>query len=277
MFAADSSFPVRGVHAVRKQSAHVPRAPAPASDPRLDRAARAVEHLMALQAIGARLEGDNYQHRFFWYQAAQLLLPRSAVTRVVLECDEASGMDDVAVFYALPGIAAGACHVEADYFQVKYHVDQRSAYAADRLVASEATGTRSLLARIADAYRAVKAKHTGYRLTLLSNWDWATDDPLRMQIYDTDGALRRELLTATGRSALAKIRTQWLTHLAMNAEDFGDFARRLPPRPELPLPRRARRGPVRSARSGWAHPARSHRVELPLRRSRAEARHEPHE
>jgi len=182
---------------------------------------------MALHAIGARLEGDNYQHRFFWYQAAQLLLPRSVVTRVVLECDEASGMDDVAVFYALPGIAAGALPVEADYFQVKYHVDQRGAYAADRLVASETTGKRSLLSRIADAYRAVKAKHAGYRLTLLSNWDWSTDDPLRRQIYDTDGALRRELLTATGRSALAKIRTQWLTHLEMNAEDFSDFARRL--------------------------------------------------
>ena len=182
---------------------------------------------MALNAIAARLEGDNYQHRFFWYQAAQLLLPRSVVARVVLECDEASGMDDVAVFYRPPGIAAGACRVEADYFQVKYHVDQRGAYATDRLIATGPNGKRSLLARIADAYRAVKTRHAAYRLNLLSNWDWSADDPLRAQIYDNDGALRDELLSATGRSALAKIRAQWLTHLEMNAEDFDDFARSL--------------------------------------------------
>jgi hypothetical protein len=182
---------------------------------------------MALHAIGARLEGDNYQHRFFWYQAAQLLLPRSVVARVVLECDGASGMDDVAVFYAAPGIAAGARPVEADYFQVKYHVDQRDAYAADRLVASGPSGKRSLLARIGDAYHAVKGKHAAYRLTLLSNWDWSADDPLRAQIYDTDGALRAGLLAARGRSALAKIRAQWRAHLGMKAEEFDDFAGRL--------------------------------------------------
>ena len=123
---------------------------------------------MSLHAIAARLEGDNYQHRFFWYQASLLLVRGSQVERVILECDAASGMDDVAVFYAPPGIVAGASPlVEADYYQLKYHVDQRDAYATDRLVATGPGSKRSLLARIADAYKAVKAKHKGYRLTLL--------------------------------------------------------------------------------------------------------------
>ncbi|MGO8999627.1 MAG: SAVED domain-containing protein [Polyangiaceae bacterium] len=183
---------------------------------------------MSLHAIAARLEGDNYQHRFFWYQASLLLVRGSQVERVILECDAASGMDDVAVFYAPPGIVAGASPlVEADYYQLKYHVDQRDAYATDRLVATGPGSKRSLLARIADAYKAVKAKHKGYRLTLLSNWDWAKDDPLRAQIHDNDGALRDALLAATGRTELAKIRAQWFTHVGMSEAEFDDFTRRL--------------------------------------------------
>jgi hypothetical protein len=54
---------------------------------------------MAHKQVGARTEGDVYQGLFFWRQAAGLLIPRSLVQRVDPEHDEATGVDDVAVFY----------------------------------------------------------------------------------------------------------------------------------------------------------------------------------
>ena len=80
---------------------------------------------MALKHVGARTEGDVYQGLFFWKQAADLVREGSKVERVVLEHDEADGVDDVAVFYSHPGVNAGRWMVTADYFQLKYHVDNR--------------------------------------------------------------------------------------------------------------------------------------------------------
>src|SRR5450759_413409 len=85
---------------------------------------------MALKQVGARTEGDVYQGLFFWREAAALLIPRLCVKRVDLEHDEATGVDDVAVFYEAPGIEAGGWLCTADFYQLKYHVDQRSAYSS---------------------------------------------------------------------------------------------------------------------------------------------------
>ena len=89
---------------------------------------------MALHHVGARTEGDVYQGLFFWRQAADLLRPNSLVERVILEHDDADGVDDVAVFYRAPGVNAGGWQANADYFQLKYHVDSRDAYSADALI-----------------------------------------------------------------------------------------------------------------------------------------------
>lgn len=89
---------------------------------------------MALGQVGARTEGDVYQGLFFWRQAADLLRPTSLVERVILEHDDANGVDDVAVFYRAPGVNAGGWQASADYFQLKYHVDNRDAYSADALI-----------------------------------------------------------------------------------------------------------------------------------------------
>jgi len=108
---------------------------------------------MALNQVGARTEGDVFQGLFFWRQAADLLRPTSRVERVVLEHDAADGVDDVAVFYRKPGINAGGWMVSADYFQLKYHVDNRDSYSADALIDPAFINAKSsLLQRFHSAY-----------------------------------------------------------------------------------------------------------------------------
>ena len=89
---------------------------------------------MALRQVGARTEGDVIQGLFFWREAAALLIPNSRVRQVSIEHDEASGVDDVAVFYEESGVDAGGWFATADFYQVKYHVDRRKAYTADALM-----------------------------------------------------------------------------------------------------------------------------------------------
>src|SRR5262245_29600877 len=111
---------------------------------------------MAQATVAARTEGDVYQGMYFWYHAAQLLRPQSRVARVVLECDAAAGVDDVAVYYT-PPIDAGGRECSADHFQVKYHVDRSNYYSYAALCDPAFTGTkRSLLQRFLAADRKLR-------------------------------------------------------------------------------------------------------------------------
>lgn len=85
---------------------------------------------MALKQVAARIEGDVFQGMFFWLRAARVLRADSKVVRVSIEYDQAAGVDDVSVHYVVPGVNAGGRDCAADYFRVKYDVDQSSEYAS---------------------------------------------------------------------------------------------------------------------------------------------------
>lgn len=80
---------------------------------------------MAQRQIAARISGDDYQARFFWYQAAQLLYADSRIEKVIIEHDEACHIDDIAVYFKAPGRRDSAHDSAADFFQVKYHVPKK--------------------------------------------------------------------------------------------------------------------------------------------------------
>ena len=182
---------------------------------------------MALNSVGARIEGDVFQGLFFWREAACLLLPESCVERVELEHDAADGVDDVAVFYASPGIEAGGFHSTADFYQMKYHVDRRDEYSADAMIDPEFIGkTQSFLQRFHGAYNKVRADHAQFRLHLASNWSWSAD-ALGKHLREYDGGLPDEFFIAGPRSAVGKIREAWRKHLGLDATAFSDFARHL--------------------------------------------------
>ena len=184
---------------------------------------------MALHQVGARTEGDVYQGLFFWRQAADLLRPTSLVERVVLEHDEADGVDDVAVFYRAPGVDAGGWQASADYFQLKYHVDNRDAYSADALIDPSFINAKvSLLQRFHKAYvHLSKQERVPFRLHLASNWRWKADDKLASFLREFDGALPSKFFADGPKSNLGKIREKWRAHLKLEVDEFTAFAHTL--------------------------------------------------
>jgi len=184
---------------------------------------------MALKQVGARTEGDVYQGLFFWRQAADLLRPGSLVERVVLEHDDADGVDDVAVFYRAPGVNAGGWLASADYFQLKYHVDNRDAYSADTLIDPAFIKAKSsLLQRFHKAYTQLsKQEHIPFRLHLASNWRWKSEDKLANLLREYDGALPPKFFDDGAKGDLGKIREKWRSHLKLDVEAFTAFARTL--------------------------------------------------
>jgi hypothetical protein len=184
---------------------------------------------MALGQVGARTEGDVYQGLFFWRQAADLLRPTSLVERVVLEHDDADGVDDVAVFYRAPGVNAGGWHASADYFQLKYHVDNREAYSADSLIdPSFINAKASLLQRFYRAYAELsKQDRVPFRLHLASNWRWKNDDKFAGLLREYDGALPPKFFQDGAKGDLGRVREKWRAHLALEPEAFTPFAQRL--------------------------------------------------
>ena len=183
---------------------------------------------MALNQVGARTEGDVYQGLFFWRQAADLLRPGSMVDRVVLEHDEADGVDDVAVFYRDPGVNAGGWMVSADYFQLKYHVDNRDCYSSAALIdAAFINAKSSLLQRFHTAYTKLAKAHSRFRLHLASNWRWREDDKLAALLREYDGELPRKFFEDSPRGDLGKIREQWRSHLGLDPDAFAAFAQTL--------------------------------------------------
>lgn len=183
---------------------------------------------MALKQVGARTEGDVYHGLFFWRQAAALLIPGSRVRQVQLEHDDASGVDDVAVFYEKPGVDAGGWLAMADFYQLKYHVDRRDAYNADALMDPTFINAKSsLLERFHEAYKRISISHKSFRLHLASNWRWKEDDLIASGLREYDGALPDSLFTSSDGSQLGKVREKWRAHLALDKNDFEVFARKL--------------------------------------------------
>lgn len=169
-----------------------------------------------------------FQGMFFWLQAARLLSPKSPVKRVILEHDQAAGVDDVSVHYEHPGINAAGRSCAADYFQVKYHVDRTNEYAAASLCDPTFLGaTKSLLQRFQEAQVRIGDGDGWHRLSLVSNWRWASADALGPLVREAEGALPDAFFSAGPRSKLGKVRIEWRDHLQLTDDDFEDFARRL--------------------------------------------------
>ena len=181
---------------------------------------------MAGNQVGARMEGDMYQGLFFWDQASYLLDSKSPVCKVDIEYDAVPHVDDVVVFYDERGKNDCGEIIQAEYFQIKYHVDQSRQYSSDALISPAFINAKtSLLQRFRRAYDALKeANQDNFTLCLASNWAWDASDDLGPLIREDDGRLPPEFLSASPKSSLKKIRETWRKHLGYdNGPDFQSF------------------------------------------------------
>src|SRR5690349_10382255 len=116
---------------------------------------------MAMQS-SARIKGDDYQFLYTWLHVLDLKKKNTRVSKVRIEDPDAGHVDDVTVFYS--------DGTPPHYYQVKYHVDQRSAYTLELLL--EKGKGKSLLEKFYKTYKEHLNDNPGIaaRLHLVSNW-----------------------------------------------------------------------------------------------------------
>lgn len=165
----------------------------------------------------ARIMGDDYQHLYAWYLTLELLRPSQKVQSVTVEDSTAGSVDDVTLFHdndsGLPD----------EFYQIKYHVDQRNGYSTESIISSKGGGT-SLLAKFWSAWHLLHENNRGIELYLLSNWTWDREDSFKKCISGKDNSINTSFLTAPPKSKLGKTRDKWKAALGLDNTDT-DFER----------------------------------------------------
>lgn len=176
---------------------------------------------MARQIV-ARQQGDDYQARWFWLQACALLDDFSKVERVVHEDDVLKSFDDVAVYYRSGYTTNRGIPLNADFFQVKFHVTSNGALTGESFCDPACIGaaTVSLLQRMKNAHEHCCSSRMNYRLTLFTPWSIHPDDHLAKVHSQSDGSIRwDDLATGGDRSKSGKLRKLWREHLSLPSDD----------------------------------------------------------
>lgn len=169
-----------------------------------------------VRAVAARTQGDDYQARFFWYQACRLFEPRSVVESISFENPNLRFFDDVSLFYkkAVPGERGES--IWADHHQLKFHVDHSDQFSCGALLDPEFIGAKtSLLQRLRDFHEAFPPEPKAYRVYVNAPWGIRPDDPLGKLVSSQGGEFRLHVLFdgKSDQSAMGKIRKKWRDHL----------------------------------------------------------------
>jgi len=169
-------------------------------------------------AIAARMQGDDYQARWFFIQALRMLDNGSPVTRVGLEQGHFPWFDDIITHYAA---GARSARRPADAHQIKFHVVADGALSLAALANPAFIGSTrtSLLQRIIESYR---ARGGDADIVLMSPWGIKHDDLLaKMAQTGTDGSLRLHLLfDGKDKSDAAESRRTLLAHADVNEHEM---------------------------------------------------------
>ncbi len=174
------------------------------------------------KAVISRMWGDDYQARYFWWQACGLFREDTFVERVTYEEDSVKSFDDVGVFYRPAKADEYGASLSADFYQVKFHVKANGVLTAKALTmpAFINASTVSLLQRIKDAQQRLAPDGSGVRLIMYSPWRIDNDDALGEVVSLKDGrVIWEELRQGTGRSRMGKVRAMWREHLGLSDDD----------------------------------------------------------
>ena len=183
-----------------------------------------------MRAVSARQQGDTYQERAFWLKACRLFERHTKVARVGYEVPDVPHFDDVVVLYSEPIPDAHGELISADYYQVKWHVDQAGSLTCDALtdpsfVRSKST---SLLQRLHEAVKTTSGRDGSARFNFVTTWGIRDDDPLAKLVSGRDGELRLDTLFVQGNShRFTRLMQQWSDHLGVDREELRTVLARL--------------------------------------------------
>ncbi|MDU6441836.1 MAG: SAVED domain-containing protein [Pantoea sp.] len=171
-------------------------------------------------SVLANWHGHDYQARYFWIQASRLKNPQEDfVAEVSYEADGPKAFDDVITRYNPPRRSAGSERIQADYFQIKYHVTQANSFGFKDLIdpAFISAKSFSILERLKQAKNTEPANSAFNFVTT----DRIIDaDPLGEIISNVDGSIRLDkLFDGTGdKSQKGKVRKLWRDHLKLSTD-----------------------------------------------------------
>lgn len=155
-------------------------------------------------ASGARIQGDDYQHLYAWWQALRLLTPRTDVTQIDVEALSAGNVDDVVVRRA-----SGP----DEYTQVKYSVDASKPVSSEWFTTrGSGAGSKSPLERFMASWHQLKSKGTLPDLLLFTNRVLDPTDPILMLRSGATGTLGQRLAAEGPRSAARRALAEWVKH-----------------------------------------------------------------
>ena len=164
-----------------------------------------------------RLEGDDYQHLYSWYEALQLLDDDSVYDHAWVEHPAAGSADDVTL-HPKEGLP-----VAPRFMQVKWHTDHRQAYSFASLLEVQ-TGARSLFEKLFDSWKALKAsQEQQIEVWLVSNWN-ADANSLGKFLKDSY-SLSEDFYTDGPRSEAGRARNLWTERLDTEPETLFAFCR----------------------------------------------------
>lgn len=173
-----------------------------------------------MSSIGAAVSGNRYQSRLFWYFASQLLYD-DGVTKAELESTTARVFDDILLRYGVPKLMEGDHWISADYYQIKYHVDQTGSLTTDGFIDPDATATKDpLLKRFFKAHQKIVG-NGGARLNLVTNWSWHPDDLFTPCWRRSRFSAEHVEKTAGAKAAFQK----WLQFLGCKEDELNTFLR----------------------------------------------------
>ncbi len=163
---------------------------------------------MATSASGARIQGDDYQHLFSWYQALELALPDSDATSVAVEANDAGFVDDVVVHRA----------GRDEYFQVKYSVDGRTLINSAWWTEKPKGRGQSPLEKFWSSWNLLGDRRPV--MTLLTNRSLDPTDPVLACVSGRDGRLMPRLSLGSANSYKGRGRKFWADHLQVTEEQL---------------------------------------------------------
>ena len=178
-----------------------------------------------MRAVSARQQGDTYQGRAFWLKACRLFERHTKVARVGCEIDDVPHFDDIAVFYSEPIRDAHGEFISADYYQIKWHVDQGGSLTCDALTDPAFLGSKStsLLQRLHQAVATTSARAQSARFNFVTTWGVAADDALAKLVSGRDGEVRLDVLFGQSNSLrFTRLVDRWSQHLDV---DHGELRR----------------------------------------------------
>lgn len=170
-------------------------------------------------ASGARIQGDDYQHLYGWWQALRLLTPGTDVTQIEVEALSAGNVDDVVV---------RRTSGPDEYTQVKYSVDASNPVSSDWFTTrGTGAGSKSPLERFIASWRHLKSKGTQPDLLLFTNRVLDPTDPVLKLRSGTTGTLGQRLATEGPRSSAKRALKQWVKHTGVTESELLELLCRL--------------------------------------------------